>query len=194
MTTNSFYIDISSTHHCSLIHIWQAACRVWVHKNGKAEDPEFAQQSVKPENAKSTDLMLAKWSSDGAVWEIPCLTVAQFDMRNAGSDGSTGGHTTSVYFAQSLRLVCDEFCAEFAYIYWQFYCLCIYIFTVYLLSSYCPVCVLLAFRPIAFSLCLGPFSLVFDKLCVIFLYVIWYMLCGYSLNFTCYISIRSCYI
>ena len=78
-----------------MIHIWQAACRVWVHGDGKEEDPEFAQVPVKPENAKSTDLMLAKWASDDAVWEIPCLTVEQFDGRHGGSDGSAGGYTTT---------------------------------------------------------------------------------------------------
>ena len=78
-----------------MIHIWQAACRVWVHGDGKEEDPEFAQPPVKPANAKSTDLMLAKWASDDAVWEIPCLTVGQFDLAHGGGDGSAGGYTTT---------------------------------------------------------------------------------------------------
>ena len=77
-----------------MIHIWQAACRVWVHGDGKEEDPEFAQVPVKPPNAKSTDLMLAKWD-DGAVWAIEGLTVEQFDGRHGGSDGSAGGYTTT---------------------------------------------------------------------------------------------------
>ena len=78
-----------------MIHIWQAACRVWVHGDGKEEDPEFAQPPVKPADAKSTALMLAKWASDDAVWEIPCLTVGQFDLAHGGGDGSAGGYTTT---------------------------------------------------------------------------------------------------
>ena len=77
-----------------MIHIWQAACRVWVHGDGKEDDPEFAQVPVKPPNAKSTDLMLAKWD-DGAVWAFEGLTVEQFDGRHGGSDGSAGGYTTT---------------------------------------------------------------------------------------------------
>ena len=77
-----------------MIHIWQAACRVWVHGDGKEDEPEFAQVPVKPPNAKPTDLMLAKWD-DGAVWAIEGLTVEQFDGRHGGSDGSAGGYTTT---------------------------------------------------------------------------------------------------
>ena len=100
-----------------MIHIWQAACRVWVHGDGKEEDPEFAQPPVKPANAKSTDLMLAKWASDDAVWEIPCLTVGQFDRRHGGSDGSAGGYTTTYVRIIYIYIYTVSALAIFTYIY-----------------------------------------------------------------------------
>ena len=107
-----------------MIHIWQAACRVWVHGDGKEEDPEFAQPPVKPANAKSTDLMLAKWASDDAVWEIPCLTVGQFYSRHGGSDGSAGGYTTTYVRIIYIYIYTVSALAIFTYIY-------IYVIVVY---------------------------------------------------------------
>ena len=107
-----------------MIHIWQAACRVWVHGDGKEEDPEFAQPPVKPADAKSTDLMLAKWASDDAVWEIPCLTVGQFDRRHGGSDGSAGGYTTTYVRIIYIYIYTVSALAIFTYIY-------IYVIVVY---------------------------------------------------------------
>ena len=99
-----------------MIHIWQAACRVWVHGDGKEEDPEFAQVPVKPPNAKSTDLMLAKWD-DGAVWAIEGLTVEQFDGRHGGSDGSAGGYTTTYVRIIYIYIYTVSALAIFTYIY-----------------------------------------------------------------------------
>ena len=104
-----------------MIHIWQAACRVWVHGDGKEDDPEFAQVPVKPPNAKSTDLMLAKWA-DGAVWAIEGLTVEQFDGRHGGSDGSAGGYTTT--YVRIIYIYTVSALAIFTYIY-------IYVIVVY---------------------------------------------------------------
>ena len=115
-----------------MIHIWQAACRVWVHGDGKEDDPEFAQVPVKPPNAKPTDLMLAKWD-DGAVWAIEGLTVEQFDGRHGGSDGSAGGYTTTY-----VRII-------YIYIYMYIYTVsALEIFT-YIYIYICHSCVLCCF-------------------------------------------------
>ena len=106
-----------------MIHIWQAACRVWVHGDGKEDEPEFAQVPVKPPNAKPTDLMLAKWD-DGAVWAIEGLTVEQFDGRHGGSDGSAGGYTTTYVRIIYIYIYTVSALAIFTYIY-------IYVIVVY---------------------------------------------------------------